>query len=59
MRLLRTRQPLSEPRFFTVSELKPGNTTGVLTLSTEVKNQKNEVVMDGFQRYLLRKRPAQ
>ena len=43
----------------TVSELKPGNTTGVLTLSTEVKNQKSEIVMDGFQRYLLRKRPAQ
>ena len=38
---------------------KPGNTTGVLTHSTEVKNQKSEIVMDGFQRYLLRKRPAQ
>ena len=43
-----------------VSELKPGNTTGVLSLSTEVKNQKGVVVMDGFQRYLLRKRqPAE
>lgn len=40
----------------TVSELKPGNTTGVITLCTEVKNQKGEVVMDGFQKYLLRKR---
>ena len=42
----------------TVSELQPGNTTGVLTLSTEVKNQKGMVVMEGFQRYLLRKRQA-
>ena len=40
----------------TVSNLKPGNTTGVITLGTEVKNQKGVVVMDGFQKYLLRKR---
>ena len=40
----------------TVSELKPGNTTGVITLSTEAKNQKGVVVMDGFQKYLLKKR---
>ena len=40
----------------TVSDLKPGNTTGVITLGTEVKNQKGVVVMDGFQKYLLRKR---
>ena len=39
-----------------VSELKPGKTTGVITMSTEVKNQRGEVVMDGFQKYLLRKR---
>ena len=42
----------------TVSELKPGNTTGVLTLATEVLNQRAERVSDGFQKYLLRKRPA-
>lgn len=42
----------------TVTDLKAGNTTGVLTLTTEVKNQKNEIVMDGMQRYLLRKRPS-
>lgn len=42
----------------TVSELKPGNTTGVLTLATEVLNQRDERVSDGFQKYLLRKRPA-
>jgi acyl dehydratase len=41
----------------TVSELKPGNTTGVLTLATEVLNQRDERVSDGFQKYLLRKRP--
>ena len=40
----------------TVSNLKPGNTTGVITLGTVVKNQKGVVVMDGFQKYLLRKR---
>lgn len=40
----------------TVSNLKPGNTTGVITLGTEVKNQKGVVVMGGFQKYLLRKR---
>ena len=40
----------------TVSDLKPSNTTGVITLGTEVKNQKGVVVMDGFQKYLLRKR---
>jgi acyl dehydratase len=42
----------------TVSELKPGNTTGVLTLATEVLNQRDERVSDGFQKYLLKKRPA-
>lgn len=41
----------------TVSELVPGRTTGVLTLQTQVLNQRGERVMDGFQRYLLRKRP--
>lgn len=41
----------------TVSELKPGRTTGVLTLSSRVLNQRGETVMEGFQRYLLRKRP--
>jgi acyl dehydratase len=42
----------------TVSELKAGNTTGVLTLATLVLNQRDERVSDGFQKYLLRKRPA-
>lgn len=42
----------------TVSALKPGRSTGVLTLATAVRNQRGELVMEGFQRYLLRKRPA-
>ena len=41
----------------TVSEARPGRTTGVLTLSSTVQNQRGELVMDGFQKYLLRKRP--
>lgn len=40
----------------TVSELAPGRTTGVLTLSTTVHNQHGTLVMDGMQKYLLRKR---
>lgn len=40
----------------TVSELKPGRSTGVLTLESQVLNQRGERVMDGFQRYLLRRR---
>ena len=40
----------------TVSELTPGRTTGVLTLSSAVQNQRGELVMDGHQKYLLRKR---
>ena len=39
-----------------VSELKPQRTTGVLTLSSAIHNQKRELVMEGTQKYLLRKR---
>ncbi|HZT50024.1 MAG TPA: MaoC family dehydratase [Hyphomicrobiaceae bacterium] len=42
----------------TVSEMKPQRTTGVLTLASSVHNQKGTLVMDGLQRYLLRRRPA-
>lgn len=38
-----------------VAELIPGRTTGVLTLRSEIKNQRGEIVMDGVQKYLLRK----
>jgi acyl dehydratase len=39
-----------------VSALQPNNTTGVLTLSSTVHNQHSVLVMDGIQRYLLRRR---
>ena len=42
----------------TVSELKPQRTTGVLTLASAVHNQKGWLVMEGLQRYLLKKRPS-
>ena len=40
----------------TVTELIPGKTTGVITLSSLVINQNNDTVMTGTQRYLLRRR---
>jgi len=40
-----------------VSEVRPQRTTGVLTLASTVHNQRDELVLDGLQRYLLRKRP--
>ena len=39
-----------------VSELAPNRTTGVLTLRSTVHNQHGVLVLDGVQRYLLRKR---
>jgi len=39
-----------------VAELKPGRTTGVLTLRSTVHNQKGELCMEGDQKYLIRKR---
>ncbi len=39
-----------------VAELKAQRTTGVLTLRSTVHNQAGELVMEGTQRYLLRKR---
>ena len=41
-----------------VTELAPNRTTGVLTLKSAVHNQRGELVLDGYQKYLLRKRPA-
>lgn len=43
----------------TVAELLPGRTTGVLVMHSLVRNQSDEVVMDGVQKYLLRKGQAQ
>jgi acyl dehydratase len=41
-----------------VSELIPQRTTGVLTLDATIHNQRGELVMEGKQKYLIRKRPA-
>ena len=41
----------------TVAELTPQRTSGVLTLRSTVHNQRGELVLEGLQRYLLRKRP--
>jgi acyl dehydratase len=40
----------------TVAELTPQRTTGVLTLASTIHNQKRELVMQGTQKYLLKKR---
>jgi len=40
----------------TVAELVPNRTTGVLTMHSEIRNQQDVVVMQGMQKYLLRKR---
>jgi acyl dehydratase len=41
-----------------VAELKPQRTTGVLTLRSTIHNQRQELVMDGMQRYLLKRRAS-
>ncbi|MFZ9405880.1 MAG: MaoC family dehydratase [Burkholderiaceae bacterium] len=41
-----------------VSALEPGRSTGVLTMTSTVHNQRRERVLEGTQRYLLRKRPV-
>ena len=42
----------------TITELRPGRTTGVAVLRVTIHNQTGELVMDGEHRYLLRRRPA-
>jgi len=42
----------------TISALAPQRTTGVVTVAVTVHNQKNELVLSGEQKYLLRKRKA-
>jgi acyl dehydratase len=42
----------------TVDELTPQRTTGILGLASAVHNQRGVLVMDGRQRYLLRRRPS-
>ena len=41
-----------------VIELTPGRTTGVVTLRSTVFNQRRELVLEGMQKFLIRKRPA-
>ncbi len=41
-----------------VDEVTPQRTTGVLGLASTVHNQRGVLVMEGRQRYLLRRRPA-
>jgi acyl dehydratase len=42
----------------TIAALKPQRTTGVVTVAVSVHNQKNELVLSGEQKYLLRRRAA-
>jgi acyl dehydratase len=42
----------------TVAEMTPQRTTGVLGLAVTIHNQDGVLVMDGMQRYLIRKRAA-
>jgi acyl dehydratase len=42
----------------TVDELTPNRTTGVVGLTSTVHSQRREQVMEGRQRYLLRRRPT-
>jgi acyl dehydratase len=39
-----------------ITDLKPGRTTGVITLRSTVHNQRGELVMEGEQKLLIRKR---
>jgi acyl dehydratase len=41
-----------------VDEISPNRTTGVIGLRTTVYNQRRELVLEGRQRFLLRKRPS-
>ena len=42
-----------------VNELTPGRSTGVVGLASTVHNQRRELVLEGTQRFLLRKRPTE
>lgn len=41
-----------------VRELIPKTDTGVLRLTTRITNQRDEIVLEGMQAYLIKKRPA-
>jgi acyl dehydratase len=42
-----------------VTELSPGRSTGTVTLRSTVFNQRRELVLEGLQKFLLRRRPVQ
>ena len=41
-----------------VTELVPGRTTGVVVLKSTVFKQRRELVLEGMQKFLVRRRPA-
>jgi acyl dehydratase len=41
-----------------VTELTPGRSTGVVVLRSTVFNQRRELVLEGLQKFLIRRRPA-
>jgi acyl dehydratase len=41
-----------------ITEVTPQRTTGVIAMRATVHNQRNELVLEGLHRYLIRKRPA-
>jgi acyl dehydratase len=41
-----------------VTELVPGRSTGVVTLRSTVFNQRRELVLEGWQKFLIRRRPS-
>jgi acyl dehydratase len=41
-----------------IAELSPNRSTGIVAMTSSVHNHKGELVMDGTQRYLVRKHPA-
>jgi len=41
-----------------VIELVPGRSTGVVTLRSTVFNQRKKLVLEGMQKFLIRRRPA-
>ena len=41
-----------------ITELAPQRSTGVITMRATVHNQKRELVLDGWHKYLVKKRAA-
>ena len=42
-----------------VTELLPGRSTGVVSLRSTVFNQRRELVLEGLQKFLIRRRSAE